>query len=49
MGMEVVMITGDNQRTAEAIGRSVGVDNVIASVLPNGKRNEILKLKNEGR
>lgn len=49
MGMEVVMITGDNQRTAEAIGRSVGVDNVIASVLPNGKRNEILKLKKRGK
>ena len=49
MGMEVVMITGDNNRTAQAIGRQVGVSKVIASVLPDGKRNEILKLKKLGK
>ena len=39
MGIRVVMLTGDNQRTAEAIGRQAGVDEVIAGVLPEGKES----------
>ena len=48
MGIEVVMLTGDNQRTAEAIGKTAGVDEVIAGVLPDGKEAVIRKLKERG-
>ena len=41
MGIRVVMLTGDNQRTADAIGRQAGVDEVIAGVLPDGKEAEM--------
>lgn len=49
MGIRVVMLTGDNERTAKAIGRQAGVDEVIAGVLPEGKENIIRKLKKNGR
>jgi len=49
MGLEVVMLTGDNQRTADAIARQAGVDRVIAGVLPDGKVAEIERLKGEGK
>ena len=49
MGMEVVMLTGDNERTAAAIGREAGVDRVIAGVLPDGKESVIRSLKEKGR
>ena len=49
MGIRVVMITGDNERTAKAIGAQAGVDQVIAGVLPDGKEQEIRKLKTEGK
>ena len=49
MGLKVVMLTGDNQKTAEAIGRQAGVDEVIAGVLPDGKASIIEKLKSEGK
>ena len=49
LGIKVVMLTGDNQRTAEAIGRQAGVDQVIAGVLPDGKESTIRKLQQFGR
>ena len=49
MGIRVVMLTGDNERTAKAIGRQAGVDEVIAGVLPEGKGLEIRKLKAQGK
>ncbi len=49
MGIRVVMLTGDNQRTAQAIGKQAGVDEVIAGVLPDGKENVIRRLKEQGR
>ena len=49
MGIRVVMLTGDNQRTADAIGRQAGVDEVIAGVLPDGKEAVIRKLQEAGK
>ena len=49
MGIRVVMLTGDNERTAKAIGRQAGVDEVIAGVLPEGKESVIRELKKKGR
>lgn len=49
MGIHVVMLTGDNERTARAIGRQAGVDQVIAGVLPEGKESVIRSLKEKGR
>ncbi|MCI6431955.1 MAG: heavy metal translocating P-type ATPase [Oliverpabstia sp.] len=49
MGIKVVMLTGDNERTAKAIGKQAGVDEVIAGVLPEGKENVIRNLKKKGK
>ncbi len=49
MGIQVVMLTGDNERTAKAIGRQAGIVNVIADVLPDGKAQVIQQLRKQGR
>jgi len=49
MGIQVVMITGDNQRTAKAIGKEVGIKEVLAEILPDGKAKEVKKFQNEGK
>ena len=49
MGIQVVMLTGDNEKTARAIGKQAGVDEVIAGVLPDGKESVIRSLKEQGK
>lgn len=49
MGLEVVMLTGDNARTAQAIQKEVGADRVVAEVLPQDKETEIRRLQQQGK
>ncbi len=49
MGIHVVMLTGDNEKTAKAIGKLAGVDEVIAGVLPEGKEKQVRRFKNKGK
>lgn len=49
MGFEIFMITGDNQKTAKAIGKELGIENILAEVLPQDKEKEIRKLQSQGK